>query len=131
MLKTAALIFGAVFIVIGILGFIPAVAPPADDGVGSMVLGVFAVNPFHNWVHIISGVAAIVVGLMSEEASQWYFKIFGVVYALVAVAGIFVGRGYLMGMAHNVPDIVLHVVIAVAALYLGFMATPAAARVHR
>lgn len=124
MLKRAAVIFGAIFVVIGILGFIPAIAPPAADGDGALLFGLFAVNGWHNWVHILSGIVALAVGFRSEEASRMYFRAFGVIYALVAVAGIFVGRGHLLGMAHNMPDVALHAIIAIAALYLGFARGP-------
>ena len=120
MLKTASLIFGAVFIIIGILGFLPSFAPPAADGAGNLLFGLFAVNAMHNWVHLLSGIAAVVAGLHSEAGSRLYFRVFGVVYALVAVAGLFVGRGHLIGMAHNMADVALHALIAIVALYLGF-----------
>src|SRR5438132_3618228 len=47
MIKTAALLFGIVFLLIGILGFVPAVTP--DNG---MLLGIFHVNTAHNIVHL-------------------------------------------------------------------------------
>ncbi len=125
MLKRAALVFGAVFILIGILGFIPVVAPPSEEAGWSLLFGLFAVNAIHNWVHLLSGIVALIVGFRSEAASRMYFRVFGVIYALVALIGIFVGRGFLLGMAHNVPDIFLHVVIAAVALYLGFAGRPA------
>jgi len=74
----------------------------------------------HNLVHLLSGVIALVVGLRSEAASRMYFRAFGVIYGLVAVIGLFVGSGMLLGMAHNMADAVLHVAIAATALYLGF-----------
>ena len=52
-LKTFAWIFGVVFILIGVLGFVPALNP------GGLLLGIFEVNSFHNLVHILSGIAAL------------------------------------------------------------------------
>jgi len=124
MLKRAAVIFGAIFVVVGILGFVPAVAPPAPDGEGALLLGIFAVNGVHNLVHLLSGVIALVVGMRSEAASRMYFRVFGVIYALVAVVGVFDGSAMLLGMAHNMADAVLHVAIAAIALYLGFAHGP-------
>ena len=50
-----------------------------------------------------------------------YFRVFGAVYALVAVLGIYVGNGLLLGIiSNNTPDVGLHVVIAIVALALGF-----------
>lgn len=115
MLKNIAITFGAILLIVGVLGFIPALAP------NGLLFGIFEVGPLHNIVHLLTGAAAVAVGFASEYASQTYFKVFGVVYALVAILGFFFGDQDLLGiMAHNWPDVWLHVAIAVVALYLGF-----------
>ena len=118
MLKTMAYIFGVVFLLIGILGFIPAFTP-TNTG---LLLGIFHVDAIHNLVHLLSGAAALYAGMTSAKTAKMYFQIFGVVYALVAVLGFIDPSGdKLIGlMASNVADTWLHVVIAVVALYLGF-----------
>lgn len=121
MTKRLAVAFGVVFLIVGVLGFIPGVAPVSETTGHSMLFGVFAVDAVHNWVHMLSGLAALFTGFASAHAARMYFRIFGVIYALVAVLGIFVGRGELLGiMAHNVPDVVLHLAIAIIALFIGF-----------
>jgi hypothetical protein len=115
MLKKAARIFGYAFIAVGILGFVPGIT---NDG---YLFGIFEVGVVHNIVHLLSGAVALWAGYSSEHASHLYFQIFGVIYALVAVIGIFYGDRPLLGiMAHNNADVVLHFIIAGAALYLGF-----------
>ena len=115
MLRTAAKIFGFSFIAAGILGFVPGIT------VDGNLLGIFRVDAAHNMVHIISGLIALYVGYTSEHGSHLYFQIFGVLYGLVAVLGLFHGNQPLLGvMAHNPADVVLHFVIAGVALYLGF-----------
>jgi Domain of unknown function (DUF4383) len=59
LLKRAAILFGA-FLLVGILGFIPAVAP------NQMLLDVFHINAAHNLVHLLSGAVALGCGLASE-----------------------------------------------------------------
>ena len=114
-MKTAAIVFGAIMLVAGIAGFVPALGP---DG---KLLGLFAVNGVHNMIHIVTGVAAIACGMASDIAARRYFQIFGVVYALVAVLGFFHGEQPLLGIvAHNNADTWLHVAIAAFALYMGF-----------
>ena len=116
MLKTAAIIFGIAFLVAGVLGFVPAVAP------NQMLLGIFHVNGAHNGVHLLSGAAALVTGMMSTNAARMYFRVFGVVYGLVAALGFYVGDGMLLGIiSNNVADVWLHVVVAAASLALGFL----------
>ena len=117
MLKTAALIFGIFFIVSGIAGFVPALAP---DG---MLFGLFMVDTLHNIVHLSSGAAALLCAFSGEGAARKYFQIFGIVYGLVAFIGFFYGNSPLLGMmAHNRHDIWLHILISGAALYFGFAA---------
>ena len=114
-LKKIAVIFGVVFVAIGVLGWVPAVNP------GGKLLGLFDVNAAHNVVHLATGIIAILVGMSSDKASKMFFQVFGVIYALVAVLGFYSGDQPLLGIvANNAADSVLHVVIAVVALYLGF-----------
>lgn len=118
MLKRMARIFGYTFVVVGILGFIPGIT--TDEG---RLLGIFQVDAMHNIVHILSGVVALLAAYKSQHAARMYFKVFGVVYGLVAILGIFHGNQPLFGlMAHNGADVVLHFLIAGVALYLGFSA---------
>jgi len=120
-LQRIALIFGIVFVIVGVLGWVPAVNP------GGKLLGIFDVNAAHNVVHLATGVVAIIVGAMSEKASRVFFQVFGVIYGLVAALGFFYGDAVLLGIvANNAADSVLHVVIAVVALYLGFGMKPEA-----
>jgi hypothetical protein len=119
MLKTAAIIFGVFFLVAGIGGFVPGLAPAMGDG--RMLFGVFMVGPVHNIIHLASGAAALLCGFAGAGASRKYFQIFGVVYLLVALIGFVYGNSPLLGMVeHNKADIGLHILIAAVALYFGF-----------
>jgi hypothetical protein len=114
--KRAAILFGIVFLLVGILGFVPGVTT------NEMLLGIFHVNAAHNVVHLLSGAAALACGLASPRASRLYFRIFGAVYGLVAILGMVHGDGHLLGLiSNNMPDVWLHVAISIAALVLGFV----------
>jgi hypothetical protein len=120
MVKSAALLFGIVFLAVGILGFVPAAAAPDANGM-PMLLGIFMVNSTHSIVHIASGVVFLLCGMAGAGASRTFFKIFGLVYALVAILGFMKGEGMLLGLISNNPaDTYLHVVLAAAMLFLGF-----------
>lgn len=115
MLKTAAVVFGVVFIVAGVLGFVPGVTTD------NMLLGIFHVNAAHNVVHLLSGAVALWAGLTSVSNARLYFRVFGIVYAIVAMLGFYVGDDPVFGfIANNAAVTWLHVVIAVVALWLGF-----------
>ena len=111
--KTAAIVLGAVFILVGILGFIPnpLVSPT----------GLFAVNTMHNLVHILSG-AVLLGGAFSPLGASLGLKIIGVVYGLVAVLGVILHHDMLLGLVRvNGADHALHFVLAVVILAAGFM----------
>ncbi len=113
MVQKLAWIFGTVFLVIGVLGFVPGITS------GGMLLGLFEVDAMHNIVHILSGILALAAAMGAGMYARLYFKVFGVVYGLVAVLGLAMG-GTVLGMHMNMLDHVLHVAIAAAALYIGF-----------
>jgi len=115
MLKKAALVVGVVFLLLGLLGFIPALTP---DG---KVLGILAVNGLHNMVHLLSGIAFLVASQRSDWSSLT-FKVMGVVYALVTVLGFLAGDGgSILGLIIvNTNDNILHLILTAAFLYFGF-----------
>jgi uncharacterized protein DUF4383 len=115
MLTKIAKIWGVLFVMIGLLGFWPLLAPHGH------LFGLFHVNTLHNMIHILTGVVALACGFQSTEASQHYFQAFGFIYLLVAIAGFFVQDGHIFGLlANNLADAWLHLLIAVLSLILGF-----------
>ncbi len=115
MVKTAAILFGLVFLLVGILGFVSAVTK--DE----MLLGIFHVNFAHNVVHLASGAVFLLCGLAGAGPSRTFFRIFGIVYALVAAGGFYYGNEPILGIvSNNMADTWLHVVLAVVMLFLGF-----------
>jgi hypothetical protein len=118
MLKKAALVFGIVFVVIGIGGFLPFLVTKDSAGM-DLLLGLFMVSALHNVIHLVSGVAAL-ASSATEKYARLYFQVFGVVYALVTVIGFVQGDTVLGLIDVNMADNLLHLVIALASLYLGF-----------
>jgi len=121
--KKFALIFGWVFLIIGILGFIP------NPIVGLRVDTIFFTDTPHNIVHIISGLVFLFVAYKASSKSAMTLKVFGVVYLLVTILGFFSvndtsGVGSILGvMAINTADNWLHVVLGLGALLAGIKAS--------
>jgi hypothetical protein len=122
MLKIAATIFGAAFLIAGLLGFVPAAAP------NGMLFGILHINAVHNIVHLLTGAVALFAAFSGVRASQLFFQVFGVIYGLVAILGFMAGDRHILGMiANNLADAWFHVIVAAVSLYLGFAKRP----VHR
>lgn len=112
-LRFFSFLFGLFFLAIGVLGFMPDYVP---DG---LLFGYFQVDNTLSLIHIISGV----LGLLAAAGgflSKLYLMIFGIIYAILAVAG-FVMAGDLSITQVNMADNILHLGIGVVALYLGFI----------
>jgi len=125
MTRPAAYVFGAAFLIAGILGFVPGAAP------GGMLLGVFHVNTAHNIVHLVTGAIALWAGATSLEAAKRFFQVFGIVYAAVAILGFISGDAPVLGVvANNLGDAWFHAIVAVISLYLGFATRGVTALAH-
>jgi hypothetical protein len=112
MAKTVLYVLGAVLTVVGILGFI----------MPSPLLGIFEVNALHNVIHLVTGIVFLGVAWMAPMQSSMTAKIFGVIYALVAILGLVMGGEMLLGLiAVNMADHILHIGLALVLLWAGFM----------
>jgi hypothetical protein len=110
MAKTVVKLFGWVLLLVGIVGFF-----------NKPVLGIFAVDVTHNIIHLVSGLIAIVMARKGEMSARTFAKVFGVIYALVAVLGFVSSDGTILGfITANSADTWLHVALAVVFLGVGF-----------
>lgn len=125
-----ALIFGIVYVIVGILGFVPGVtAPPPGDAPGLVLannygylFGLFPVNLLHNLVHIIIGLWGI-LSYGSLGAARGYSRAAAIIFAVLTIAGLVPGANIMLGF---IPifgnDIWLHAATAVIAAYFGWLA---------
>lgn len=120
MLKKASLVFGIVFVLIGILGFVPAATTAAPMEWHRLLLWVFEINTWHNIIHLASWIVALLCCCNVLYAKR-YLQIFGIVYWLVAILWMVdMNWPLLWIVAHNMADLWLHIVITVTSLYLWF-----------
>jgi hypothetical protein len=115
MAKTLAIVFGIVFVLVGILGWVPN--PLVGAG------AIFDTNHAHDLVHLLFGLILLAVGFMAPAASALWLKILGVVYLLIAVLGFLLvpNGGNLLGLVTtNMADHLLHIVLGVVLLVAGF-----------
>lgn len=125
-LQKLAGVFGVVFIVVAVLGFIaPGGLVMAMDPTTGMVLGVFPVNLLHNIVHLAFGVWGLVAS-RAWSGSKTFFTVGGVIYAILTCVGFLSPMGFGL-VPLGGADIWLHAVLAIAMLGIGFTAKPVGA----
>lgn len=132
--EKAAMAVGAVFLLVGILGFIPGITTNYDElsGAGSdsdaLLLGVFQVSYLHNAVHLLFGVAGLAMSRNARLAKS-YLVIGGIIYLVLWLYGLFIDHD---SAANFVPvndaDNWLHLVLGIVMIALGLLLTR---RVHR
>lgn len=91
--RGAALIVGAVFLLVGILGFIPGVTTDYDTlqfaghHSEAKLLGLFNVSILHNLVHLAFGAAGLVAA-RAIRTSQLYLIVGGAIYLVLWLYGL-------------------------------------------
>ena len=122
MLKRIAMVFGIVFLLVGIVGLIsPGGMSMSADPAGA-ILGMFPVNLLHNVVHMLVGVWGLAAS-RSFNGAKMFFQVGGVVYIVLAICGFFIPTTFgLIPIGGN--DIYLHAVLGVIMAGIGFTAKP-------
>lgn len=118
--KTAAVIIGIVFIVVGILGFTD------NPIIGTSHDAVFHADSVHNSVHIVSGALFLLIAFAAPGYAAIALKVFGVVYFLLGLMGLInigsSGMGQLLGFLHvNGPDNFLHIALGIVIFLAGML----------
>lgn len=123
--QLAATVVAAVFLLVGVLGFIPG-ATTEYDGMTfaghestAMLLGVFHVSVLHNIVHLLFGVVGLALARTASGATNFLIG-GGIVYAVLWLYGLLIDQD---SMANFVPvntaDNWLHLGLAIGMIGLG------------
>ena len=136
--QLAATVVGAVFLLVGVLGFIPGITTGSGLGFAghasdAYLLGLFQVSVLHNVVHLLFGVAGLALG-RSAAGSKGFLTWGGAIYLILFAYGlVFGGASAGNFVPLNAADNVLHVLLGVGMLGLGLVLgrTTAAARPAR
>lgn len=118
--SVVAFLFGAVFVLVGLLGFTVSGGHSAVGHEGGALLGLFQVNALHNIVHIAVGALMIAAGVAGAKAAKAVNTTVGAVYLLLFVIGLFiVGDSGANLIALNAADNGLHLALGLALLGAG------------
>lgn len=107
--KLVAMVFGAVLLLVGVLGFFM-----------NPILGIFGVNTFQNVLHLVGGVAGLWLGYQGSGKvfNTWLGYISGIVAVLGFVPPTATLLASLLGI--NMAITVLHAAIAVVTLGVAY-----------
>lgn len=125
--QTATVVVSAVFLLVGVLGFIPGITTDFDtmEFAGheseAMLLGIFQVSVLHNIVHLLFGIVGLAAARTASGA-MYYLIVGGIVYLVLWIYGLIID---LDDDANFVPfndaDNWLHLVLGIGMVALGFV----------
>ncbi|MXQ52464.1 DUF4383 domain-containing protein [Shimazuella alba] len=111
-------VFGVIFLLLGVGGFLLPATGPIHD--------LLHLTAPHNIIHLLTGI----IFLAASTSFQWskvVSIIFGVVYAAVAILGLFMTD--IFGLLTVTPAIeVIHFVLALLSLFVGFKSSQPTAK---
>lgn len=126
-IRTAALVVGAVFLLVGILGFIPGITTDYDTLTfaghhsEAALLGIFQVSILHNIVHLLFGVAGILLARTVATAFL-YLVAGGAIYLVLWVYGLVIDQDSGANFVPvNTADNWLHFVLGVGMIAVGLL----------
>ncbi len=109
-------VFGVVFLLLGVAGFFLPTTGPIHD--------LLHLTTPHNLVHLLTGIIFLAVS-GNFQWSKTVSILFGIVYGLVAILGLFVED--VLGIFASTPTVeVIHFVVALLALFIGLKAKESA-----
>jgi hypothetical protein len=125
-IQWAAAAVGAVFLLVGIVGFIPGITTNLYAGLhfaghtgNAHLLGIFQVSVLHNLVHLLFGVAGLALA-QSFEGSRLFLIGGGAIYLVLWIYGLDIDLSSAANFVPlDTPDNWLHFVLGVAMVGLG------------
>ncbi|MFI6035056.1 DUF4383 domain-containing protein [Streptomyces sp. NPDC051315] len=127
--QQAALLVGAVFLLVGVLGFIPGITTNYDTmqfashESGAQLFGIFQVSILHNLVHLLFGVAGLAMSRTASGA-RTFLLVGGAIYLVLWLYGLLVGHTSEANFIPlNTADDWLHFVLGIGMIAMGALLT--------
>ncbi len=127
LVQRAALVVGAVFLLVGVLGFVPGITTHyatltfAGQDSGAQLVGLFNVSVLHNMVHLLFGVTGLALARTATTARLFLLG-GGVIYLVLWIYGLLIDQHSMANFIPiNTPDNWLHFVLGVGMIALGVL----------
>ncbi|MFD9400233.1 DUF4383 domain-containing protein [Streptomyces sp. NPDC060011] len=127
--QAAALLVGVVFLLVGVLGFVPGITTHygemsfAAHHSEAKLLGVFQVSVLHNLVHLAFGVAGVALSRSASRA-RTYLLVGGAVYLVLWLYGMVIeGDSAANFVPVNSADNWLHLILGLGMIAAGALLT--------
>jgi hypothetical protein len=127
--QKAAAIVGVVFLLVGVLGFIPGITTNFGDlsfaghQSDARLFGLFQVSILHDIVHLLFGIAGLAMARTAAQA-RTYLVYGGVIYLVLFVYGLIVGQESAANFVPvNTADDFLHLILGIGMIGLGLALT--------
>jgi hypothetical protein len=118
---------GAVFVLVGLLGFVPGITTDYDtmafagQDSSAKLLGIFEVSVFHNIVHLLFGAAGLLLMRTAKQA-QAYLIGGGAIYLVLWLYGLVIDQNSAANFVPmNTADNWLHFVLGVGMVAAGVL----------
>jgi len=125
--QAAAALVGVVFLLVGVMGFIPGITTPYDgmEAAGheshAELLGIFQVSILHNVVHLLFGVAGLALS-RNASGARTFLVGGGAIYLVLWLYGLVIDQSSEANFVPlNTADDWLHLVLGAAMIALGLL----------
>ena len=129
LVQTAALAVGVVFLLVGVLGFIPGITADYDTMTfaghesEAKLLGIFQVSVLHNIVHLLFGIAGLAMA-RTVSGARAYLIGGGAVYLVLWLYGLVIDHNSAANFVPvNSADNWLHLFLGLGMIALGLLTT--------
>jgi hypothetical protein len=127
--QKASMLMGAVFLLVGVLGFVPGITSNFDQlhfaghHSEAMLLGLFQVSALHNVVHLLFGAAGLMLA-RNASSSKSFLLYGGIIYLVLFIYGLVVPQDSAGNFVPvNMFDNILHLVLGVVMIALAMVLT--------
>jgi hypothetical protein len=118
--RLLAIVFGVVYLLVGIFGFfVTSTVGFVATANSNLLIGLFEVNPLHNVAHLVIGAALLIAGLSGVRAAKGVNTAIGAIYLVLGIVGLFLVNTSANFLAINAADNVLHFASAAVLLIVG------------